>query len=110
MTIFLYGISIAIIYFGGLNISKPDNIELILAGNTEVITVGKVMQSLTYVSMILMSVMQLAMISQHVTRALVSANRISEVLDSILSITNNNEIYLWKQVSRGTIEFKNVFI
>lgn len=105
MTIFLYGISIAIIYFGGIEIHE--NINLILTGSKDAFSVGDVMKAITYVSMILMAVMNLAMISQQVTRASVSANRIAEVLDSIPVIKSENENYL-ETKETGTIEFKNV--
>lgn len=105
MTIFLYGISIAIIYFGGIEIDK--NITLILAGNEEVFSVGDVMKSVTYVSMILMSFVQLSMISNQITRASVSANRIVEVLESTPVINGKNET-MGIPNNEGTVEFKSV--
>lgn len=105
MTIFLYGISIAIIYFGGIEIHH--NINLILAGDANAFSVGDVMKAVTYVSMILMSVMQLAMISQQITRAKVSSDRIVEVLDSKPVIESSNESIM-KTKTKGTVEFKNV--
>lgn len=106
LTIFLYAISIAIIYFGAFEIEAGINIS---AGSTEeLLSVGDVMQSLTYVSMILMSVMQLVMISQNVTRAIISANRISEVLDSIPVINSAENPITAKPELLGTVEFKNV--
>ncbi|MBO4668307.1 MAG: ABC transporter ATP-binding protein [Bacilli bacterium] len=104
ITIVLNAVIIAIIYFGGLEISK--NVELILAGNTEVLTVGKLMSGLTYVSMVLMSVMMLVMVSQFLTRAEICAKRINEVLESDPVINNgeNKE----EATSFGTVEFKDV--
>ena len=105
MNIFLYGICIAIIYFGGLEIDK--NITLILGGNENVFNVGDIMEAVTYVSMILGAVVQLSMISQQVTRATVSSQRIREVLESIpVIISNNTEII--ETDEKGTIEFKDV--
>lgn len=104
MTIFLYTISIAIIYFGGIEINK--NISLILTGSPDAFTVGHCMKAVTYVSMILMSVMQLAMISQQITRAKVSADRIIEILDCD-SVIKSKDDYL-APVESGTVEFQNV--
>ena len=105
MNIFLYGVCIAIIYIGGIEINK--NITLILAGNENVFMVGDVIEATTYVSMILGAVIQLTMISQQVTRATVSANRVREVLDSLPVIVSNNTEVMETEES-GTIEFKNV--
>ena len=105
MNIFLYGVCIAIIYIGGIEINK--NITLILAGNENVFMVGDVIEATTYVSMILGAVVQLTMISQQVTRATVSANRVREVLDSLPVIVSNNTEVMETEES-GTIEFKNV--
>lgn len=105
MNIFLYGVCISIIYIGGIEINK--NITLILAGNENVFMVGDVIEATTYVSMILGAVVQLTMISQQVTRATVSANRVREVLDSLPVIVSNNTEVMETEES-GTIEFKNV--
>ena len=104
ITIVLNAVIISIIYFGGLEISK--NVELILAGDTTVLTVGKLMSGLTYVSMVLMSVMMLVMVSQVFTRSEICAKRINEVLESDPVINSgNNET---ETTSTGTVEFKNV--
>lgn len=105
MTIFLYGISILIIYVGGIQIHQ--NINLILTGDANAFSVGDVMKAVTYVSMILMSVMQLAMISQQITRAKVSSDRIIEVLDSAPVIKSANDLVMDTNI-KGTVEFKNV--
>ena len=104
ITVMLNAVIISIIYFGGLEISK--NVDVILLGNTEVLTVGKLMSGLTYVSMVLMSVMMLVMVSQFLTRAQICANRINEVLESDPVINNgeNKE----ETTSVGTVEFKDV--
>ena len=121
MMILLNLVIILIIYFGGLEISQ--NVDLILAGDTSVMSVGKLMSGLTYVSMVLMSVMQLVMVSQNLSRAQISAARINAVLESdpvvvskiydqddITNIEETNEGPLQRlQVSeKGTVEFKNV--
>lgn len=104
ITILLNAVIIAIIYFGGLEISN--NVELILAGNTEVLTVGKIMSSVTYVSMVLMSVMMLIMVSQFLTRAEICAKRINEVLESDPVVNSGEGVSDLNEV--GTVEFKNV--
>lgn len=109
MTILLNGVIIAIIYFGGLEISQ--NVDLILAGNTTVMSVGKLMSGLTYVSMVLMSVMQLVMVSQSLSRAQISANRINAVLESnpvVISKIYGDKKVVVKEEDKGTVEFKNV--
>ena len=104
ITIVLNAVIIAIIYFGGLEISK--NVDVILLGNTEVLTVGKLMSGLTYVSMVLMSVMMLVMVSQVFTRAEICAKRINEVLEStpVINSSDNKE----EPTSVGTVEFRDV--
>lgn len=109
MMIFLNVIVVAVIYLGGIEINQ--NASSVLAGEEGVMTVGKVMSALTYISQILMSVMNLAMISQSITRAKVCAKRIEEVLDSypvITSAKDENSTYDIKEEDKGTIEFKNV--
>ena len=80
LIIILNFVVIGIIYYAGMDISQ--NAQAILDGEENVLTVGKVMSGLTYVSMVLMSITSLAMIAQNVTRAQVSAKRINEVLES----------------------------
>ena len=106
LTIFLYAISIAIIYFGAFEIEAGINIAV--GSQEELLSVGDVMQSLTYVSMILMAVMQLVMISQNVTRAIISVNRIVEVLDSDPIIYSSKQSLSANNKLLGTVEFKNV--
>lgn len=109
MMIFMNVIVVAIIYLGGIEIDQ--NASSVLAGEEGVMTVGKVMSALTYIAQVLMSVMNLAMISQSITRAKVCAKRLEEVLDSYPVITSNVERYAEydiKEENKGTIEFKNV--
>ncbi len=64
---------IAIIYIGGF---KIDNV----AGTG--MTAGTIMAGITYVTQVLMSIMMVTMMSQSISRAIASAKRINEVLDS----------------------------
>ena len=71
-------------------------------------SVGKLMSGLTYVSMVLMSVMQLVMVSQNLSRAQISAARINAVLESdpvVVSQVYNVKLHTEE---KGTVEFKNV--
>jgi len=87
---------IAIIYIGGFQISE---------GNTGMST-GDIMAAISYVTQILMSVMMVSMMFQSVSRAMASAKRINEVIESEPVIEGGT-------VTEGkkkdvTIEFKNV--
>lgn len=105
MMIFMNVIVVAIIYLGGIEISQ--NALDVLAEKEGVMTVGKVMSGLTYIAQILMSVMQLAMITNSITRAKVCIKRIQEVLDSYPAISSN-EGRVEENSKKGTVEFKNV--
>ncbi len=87
---------IAIIYIGGFQI---DN------GNTGMST-GDIMAAISYVTQILMSVMMVSMMFQSVSRAMASAKRINEVIDSEPVIIGGT-----REVNAGAdiaVEFKNV--
>lgn len=73
MTVVMNAAIIAIIYIGGW---KLENI----AGSG--MTVGAIMKAITYVTQILMSVMMVSMVFQSISRAMASAKRIGEVLDT----------------------------
>lgn len=109
MTIFLYIIVVVIIYIGGKQISL-DAVDIINnTGNP--MTVGKVMAAISYIGQILMSVMNLAMISQSISRAKVSVDRINEILDiepKVLSGTLVNDDNIEEYKEKGLIEYKNV--
>lgn len=103
MNIFLYVATIAIIYIGGIKIDE--NVSMILTNDPNAFTVGEVLKAITYISIILMSVMQLAMLSQQVTRAMISSNRVSEVLNSLPIVCSSEDM---QTDSLGTVEFKNL--
>ena len=73
LTVVMNAAIIAIIYIGGWQIEN-------VAGTG--MTAGTVMAAITYVTQVLMSIMMVTMMFQSVSRALASAKRISEVLDS----------------------------
>jgi len=99
MNIILYGAIVLIIYIGGSSVS-----QYYVDPNTGV-SAGEVMAAITYITMILMAVLFLAMMFQTLTRALASSKRLNEVLNAkpVLvpgSITEGKDV--------GTIEFKHV--
>ena len=69
--------------------------------------VGDMMAFMQYAMQIIMSFLMISMISIMLPRASVSANRISEVLYTDLSI-KNNEIAEFKKDKKGIVEYKNV--
>jgi len=90
-------------------------IAILLIGGREVeaaigtiggIMVGDVMSAITYITQILMSMMMVSMMFQTMTRAAASARRITEVLDSVPAIADNDSTPETK--STGAVEFKNV--
>ena len=87
---------IAIIYIGGW---KIDNV----AGSG--MTAGTIMASITYVTQVLMSIMMVTMMSNSISRAIASAKRVNEVLDSAPAIIGGNE---YAESGDVAISFKNV--
>ena len=73
LTVVMNAAIIAIIYLGGWQISN-------VAGSG--MSAGTVMAAITYVTQVLMSIMMASMVFQSVSRAMASAKRIGEVLDS----------------------------
>ena len=69
--------------------------------------VGDMMAFMQYAMQIIMSFLMISMISIMLPRASVSANRISEVLFTDLSI-KNNETKDFKKDKKGIVEYKNV--
>lgn len=87
---------LAVVWFGG---------NQVIAGQMQV---GDLTAFTTYVTQILMSLMMLAMILLQSSRALVSAKRVSEVLNAEVDLTDDNAQRKDKIVEKGKIEFKNV--
>jgi len=99
MMAFLLGLTTITIYFFG---SKVIN-----AGNMEV---GDLMAFMQYVMQIIMAFQQIAMMFIMIPQALVSANRLQEVLSVDTKITDKpaDEIVTLGGRAKGEIEFKNV--
>lgn len=96
MNLFMYGTTIAVIWFGG-GIVLDNGMPL-----------GDLSAFITYVSQILFSLMMVTMLLMTSSRALASAKRIRELLDEKLDLTDENATELQKKVTEGRIEFKNV--
>lgn len=88
--------TLAVVWFGGKQIMVGD----MLVGDLTAFT--------TYIVQVLMSLMMLAMVLLGSSRALASAKRIVEVLDTEVDITDENARCKEQQVTRGHIQFKDV--
>ncbi len=73
LTVVMNAAVIAIIYIGGWKIVN-------IGG--AVMTAGKIMAAITYITQVLMSIMMVTMLSQSISRALASVKRINEVMDT----------------------------
>ncbi len=88
--------TLAVVWFGGKQIIVGD----MLVGDLTAFT--------TYIVQVLMSLMMLAMVLLQSSRALASAKRISEVLDTQVDITDEDAGCPDAQVTKGHISFRNV--
>lgn len=96
MTFAMNATVMAVVWFGG---------GQILAG---AMPVGDLTAFTTYVTQILMSLMMLAMVLLQSSRAVASSNRIAEVLDTEIDLTDDEAAYKDKKVEAGRIEFQHV--
>ncbi len=87
--------TLAVVWFGGKQIMVGD----MLVGDLTAFT--------TYIVQVLMSLMMLAMVLLQSSRALASAKRISEVLDTEVDITDEDAKCPDAQVTQGHITFRN---
>ncbi|MBQ8598436.1 MAG: ABC transporter ATP-binding protein [Lachnospiraceae bacterium] len=88
--------TLAIVWFGG---------KQILAGS---MPVGDLTAFTAYIVQILMSLMMLAMVLLQSSRAIASLNRITEVLDTEVDLTDEGCRLPDKMVESGSVEFQNV--
>lgn len=88
--------TLGVVWFGG---------KQILAGT---MPVGDLTAFTTYIVQILMSLMMLAMVLLQSSRALASLHRITEVLDTEVSLTDEGCALPEKKVESGRVEFKDV--
>ena len=73
-----------------------------------IIQVGTMMAFMQYTMQIIMAFLMISMVSVILPRAMVSAQRIYEVLDIEIAIKDSNNILGFNKDEKGTVEFKNV--
>ena len=88
--------TLAVVWYGG---------NIIIAGNMQV---GDLTAFTTYIVQILMSLMMLSMVLLQSSRAIASVQRISEVLDTEIDLTDENASRKDLKVTEGKVEFKDV--
>jgi ATP-binding cassette subfamily B multidrug efflux pump len=95
MSLVMNGLTIAIIWFGAIEV------------NIGTMNVGEIMAFIQYAMHVVMSFMMIGFIWMQVPRALVSVNRIYEVLDTEPTITDPKEPETLPE-ENGVLEFNNV--
>lgn len=98
MNVFMYITVIAVIWFGHGIVLAPDSS----------MSVGDLVNFVTYVTQILSSLMMITMLLMTASRALASAKRIREVLDEQIDLCDEGALNAEKLVESGEVEFKNV--
>ena len=93
---FMNATTLAVVWLGG---------QEVLAGT---MPVGNLTAFTTYIIQVLMSLMMLAMVLLQSSRAIASAKRINEVLDTRVDLTDEAAAQKEKQVEKGRIEFRHV--
>lgn len=96
MTFVMNGASVLIIWVGASHIDS---------GNMQV---GDIMAFIQYTMQIIISFLMLSMMSIILPRAIVSAKRVSEVLNTENSINNPENAESFNHNKKGVVEFKNV--
>lgn len=96
MTLAMNITTLSVVWFGG---------HQIVLGN---MTTGVLTAFINYVTQILMSLMMVSMIILNSSRAMASAKRINEVLDTEIDLTDDTASHKDAVVTEGKIEFKNV--
>ncbi|HJA94276.1 MAG TPA: ABC transporter ATP-binding protein/permease [Candidatus Eisenbergiella merdipullorum] len=88
--------TLAVVWLGG---------QEVLAGDMQV---GNLTAFTTYIVQVLMSLMMLAMVFLQSSRAIASAKRINEILDTEIDLTDEGAAQKEKKVEKGSIEFRHV--
>ncbi len=96
MTLFMNLTTIAVLWFGG---------EMVYGGD---MPIGDLSAFLTYVTQILSSLMMVTMMLMMSSRALASARRIREVLDTQSDISDEAAAHKDALVTEGKVEFRDV--
>ena len=73
-----------------------------------VMQVGTMMAFMQYTMQIIMAFLMISMVSVILPRAMVSAQRVSEVLNVDVAVKDSEKLQMFKGDEKGTIEFKNV--
>ncbi|WP_455618583.1 ABC transporter ATP-binding protein [Eisenbergiella sp.] len=96
MSFFMNATTLAVVWMGG---------KQVLVGDMQV---GNLTAFTTYIVQVLMSLMMLAMVFLQSSRAVASAKRINEILDTKIDLTDENAGQTSKTVQEGRIEFQQV--
>lgn len=96
MMLIMNGLTLLIVWIGSHQVDM---------GNMQV---GDMMAFMQYAMQIIMSFLMISMISIMLPRASVSAQRISEVLDTKLSIIDKKDKKKFKAEEKGVVEYRNV--
>ncbi len=96
MTLMMNITTLAVVWFGG---------GFVISGGMQV---GDLIAFTTYITQILMSLMMFSMIILQGSRALASARRVAEVLDTRSDISDEDAKRKDARVEKGRVEFKNV--
>lgn len=86
---------VAIIYIGGIDVKNQTGV-----------TTGEIIAAITYVSRILMAILNMANLFQTVSRAMTSAKRLKEVLNTLPVITDGS--FAGIPAVKGKLELRNV--
>ena len=73
-----------------------------------IMQVGTMMAFMQYTMQIIMAFLMISMVSVILPRAMVSAQRVSEVLNVDVAIKDSEKLQMFNDDEKGTIEFKNV--
>lgn len=73
-----------------------------------IMQVGTMMAFMQYTMQIIMAFLMISMVSVILPRAMVSAQRVSEVLNVDVAIKDSEKLQMFNEDEKGTIEFKNV--
>ena len=73
-----------------------------------IMQVGTMMAFMQYTMQIIMAFLMISMVSVILPRAMVSAQRVSEVLNVDVAIKDSEKLQMFNEDEKGSIEFKNV--
>ena len=88
--------TLAVVWYGG---------NIIIAGEMQV---GDLTAFTTYIVQILMSLMMLSMVFLQSSRAMASAKRVNEVMDTVIDLTDEQAARKDAEVTKGEIQFEDV--